>query len=163
MPKITYSKEQWKEDDHKCKWTDIIVLVRESNKVSNRKDTPYSQLIGIKRIQDDFVKCIVPTIDITDSLRVIGIGLKLLASHGINKIKLATVFVNSKAKKEQLHTQGLVDEYDDNGNVVRICGKRYLNVLFGLVMKTKLKTRGALLNCAQFQKKLSTNQAAART
>ena len=59
---------------------------------------------------------------------------------------------------EQLDAQGLVDEYHNNGNVVRICVKRCLNVLFGLVIKTKLAARGASLNHAQLQEKLSTNQ-----
>ena len=46
----------------------------------------------------------------------------------MNKIKLATVFVNSKPKMEweRLDAQGLADEYDDNGNAVRICAKHTL-------------------------------------
>ena len=52
----------------------------------------------------------------------------------------------------------MVDEYDNNGNAVRICVKHCLNVLFGLAIKTKLATRGASLNRAQLQEKLSTDQ-----
>lgn len=158
MVKINYTKEQWNDDVNKVVWKDIIVSAGDSNLVSNRKDSLRSRLIGIRRI-DDGVECVVPTINIiTDVLRNIGIGLKIPSSRTMNKIKLANAFVIMQAKMERLEIRGLVEEVDDDGSPVRLCVKRYLNVLFGPVVKVKLATRGASLNKAQLQERLATDQ-----
>ena len=51
-----------------------------------------------------------------------------------------------------------METFDGDSNVIRICNKRYLNVLFGQVIKFKLATCGASLTKAELQDKLSTDE-----
>ena len=76
----------------------------------------------------------------------------------MNKTKLAQSFVLLRAKMERQTAQGLAEDLDEDGTVVRFCVKRFLNVLLGSVMNTKLTTQGASLNRAGLQEKLYTDK-----
>ena len=158
LPERRYTKDQWEADDHKVSWRDLVISVADTNQVTNRRDGPRSRLKGIKRY-DGKTAFIVPTSTIvTDTMRIIGIKLRLPSSRTMSKVQIANAFVLYAAKMEKMEKSGVEEDIDYAGNRVILRAKRYLNVLFGSVMKVKLATRGASLTKAQLQDKLSTDQ-----
>ena len=137
---------------------DIVVSAGKTNPVKTGKDLSsdqYTKLVGI-RLGPSLAH--VKNISL-DDLRKIASKLMICRCRSLKKVPLAEALVAYRAKEEQLAAAGLQDPINPTtGRVIRFNTCRYLNVMFGSVMKPKLANRGGRLTRRELEDKLRTDQ-----